>query len=331
MPDYIDNSYAPISQNGSLSYIRGDGAHVTIRVEPGTMKMDSRELAPIPTLATNHGLSENTKPITTTPTIAEGDVFDHPTIGGKVTVFVLLYGPAAYHDMHKKCLNAIISTIPAGRMDLRIGSNALCRESCEFVDKLVAAGTVSKHYRHATNDKKYPVMREMFNDPDHPITTKWLLWFDDDTIADRHQRWCHLLLQQIIAGYDANCHMYGAKYIWTLQNGQSQWMKSRPWYRGKPFRSANGKPVANGDKIIFAAGGFWALSTEAMRVCDIPDANLGHNGGDYTIGEQLYQGGFELKAWNGQKQFVHTSSVPRRGLSEQHVGTKPKLTHRIVT
>lgn len=328
--DYVDNSYAPISEN-SLSYIRGDGARVTIKIEPGNVQLPPRVLAPIPTLVENHGLTTPTVKAPTAPTTIDGDVFDHPAIGGRITVFALLYGPQAYHAMHKKCINAIISTVPAGRLDLRIGSNELCPESCAFVDGLVAAGVVTKHYRHVTNDKKYPVMREMFHDPDCPITTKWLLWFDDDSIADRHQRWCHLLMQQIIAGVDANCHMYGAKYIWTLQNGQANWIKSRPWYRDRQFRAANGRPAANGDKIMFAAGGFWALSTEAMRACNIPDVELGHNGGDYTIGEQLYQGGYELKAWNGQKQFVNTSSVPRRGLSERHIGTQPKLTHRVVT
>ena len=92
---------------------------------------------------------------------------------------------------------------------------------------------------------------------------------------------------------------------------------------------ANGKPSPNGDKVIFVAGGFWALSTEAMRASNIPDPELGHNGGDVLIGEQLYQNGFDLKAWNGQKQFIHTSSVPRRGLSETHIGVQPKT--RVVT
>lgn len=310
--DYVDNSYPPIRDNVTL---------------PPPVNAPAVE----PQLAVNHGLTQANTPVTHVPGNINSDIFDHPTIGGRLTVFVLLYGAQAYHAMHKKCINAIISTIPGGRLDLRIGSNELCGDSVKFVDKLVDEGMVTKHYRHVTNDKKYPVMREMFNDPDCPIETKWLLWFDDDSIADRHQRWCHLLMQQIIAGADNNCHMYGAKYIWTLQTGQANWIKGRPWYRGRPFRTANGRPAANGDKILFAAGGFWALSTEAMRACDIPDAELGHNGGDYTIGEQLYQGGFELKAWNGQKQFVNTSSVPRRGLSERHIGTTPKITHRVVT
>jgi hypothetical protein len=324
MADYIDNSYAPVGTG--LSYIRGDGARVTIRVEPPTTPAPPRVPAPVPTLSPTAQLY-----VPPTPTVATstGDVFDHPAIGGKFTIFVLLYGPSAYHPMHRRCLESIIGSVPPGRMDLRVGSNQLCKESVSYVQDLLDRKLVTKHYQHATNDKKYPVMREMFHDPNLPIDTKWLLWFDDDSIADRNPAWLSLLAAQIVAGVDHNCHMYGAKFVWTLQAGQANWMRSRPWYRARPFRAANGRPSPNGDKIIFVAGGFWALSTEAMRACNIPDEALGHNGGDYTIGEQLWQGGYDLKAWNGQKQFIHTSSVPRRGLNETHIGIQPKT--RVVT
>lgn len=339
MADYIDNSYPPICQDQiqSQKYIRGDGAEITITVKPPADKPQrllQRMPAPILSLhphAALEGRPHQAPVVTQPPEQAASDIYDHPAIGGKFTTFVLLYGPSAYHPMHKRCLDAIISTVPPGRLDLRVGSNELCHETRAYVNQLQDAGTISKHYRHTTNDKKYPVMREMFYDPDHPITTKWLLWFDDDSIAGRNPQWLQYLSQQIIAGADHNCHMYGARFIWTLQRGQAEWIKTRPWYRKRPFRTATGKPVTGGDKIIFAAGGFWALSTEAMRACDIPDVELQHNGGDYTIGEQLYQGGYEMRAWNGQKQFVHTSSVPRRGLSEQHIGVKKQIIHRIVT
>ncbi len=233
-------------------------------------------------------------------------------------MFVLLYGPVEYHQLHRRCLNALISTVPAGRMDLRIGSNALCGESCGYVQELIDQGLVSKHYRHGTNDKKYPVMREMFYDESHPITTKWLLWFDDDSIADRDRAWLAKLAQLMIQNPDAA--MFGAKYVWKMSPVQAAFFKTRPWYRGRHFQTFNGQPAPNGNCILFAPGGCWALTTEAMRACQIPDPELGHNGGDYTVGAALFQGGYTLKAWNGQKQFVHTSSVKRRGLSEKHFG-----------
>jgi hypothetical protein len=187
---------------------------------------------------------------------------------------------------------------------------------------LQSQGHINLIYEHTTNDKKYPVMREMFYDPAHPIETKWLLWFDDDSIADRNPEWLRLLAKVMIEHYPSNHHMIGNKFIWHMLPGQADTYRTRPWYKGREFRMKNGKPSPNGDKILFATGGFWAITAEAMRNCDIPDKQIGHNGGDYTIGEQLYQGGYKIKQWNGKKQFVGTSSVPRRGLDEKHYGQR---------
>jgi GT2 family glycosyltransferase len=190
------------------------------------------------------------------------------------------------------------------------------------VDGLVDNGLVTKHYRHQTNDKKYPVMREMFWDPAHPITTNWVVWFDDDSIADRNRQWVYLLLQKIIDAKAGGAGLVGPKFFWDLKPGQAEHYKSRPWYRGRAFCDRHGKESPNGTKIVFAAGGFWAMATEALRAADVPDPALGHNGGDYTIGAQLWQHGYSVASWNSNKQFVHTSSVPRRGLSEPHFGVK---------
>jgi hypothetical protein len=355
---YEDRSYAPINlaQPGSMSYIRGDGAKVTITIEGGVgggptpliKPADWKDKLTVPpknpfTLFDDHandysaipqapaeaiaieqimlqGKLEGQAPRLVTAPQAGGDVFDHPAIGGKFTACVLLYGPRKFHQLHKQCLDALVSTIPPGRLDLRIASNELCDESVRYVDGLVDKQLATKHYRHRTNDKKYPVMREMFWDVDHPITTKWILWFDDDSIADRDRLWAQKLAQVIINGEPDNKHMVGDIRLWELKPGQAEFYRSRPWFRGRQFRDKSGKASPNGNKVWFVNGGFWALSTHAMRACDIPDLKLNHNGGDYTIGEQLWQNGFGMSKWNSQKQFVHTSSVPRRGHSEKHIG-----------
>ena len=208
--------------------------------------------------------------------------------------------------------------MPKERRDLRIGSNELCTDSLAFVTGLVASGDVTKHYRHLTNDYKYPVMREMFHDRSLPIDTKWVLWFDDDSIADRDPNWLTVLSQSIVQHHrKENAHMFGAKFVWTMTNTQQRLIRDRPWYRKRPFRQQSGQPSPSGNKIVFCVGGFWALTKEAIDRCDIPDVStelgLTHNGGDWIIGEQLYQGGFNAKAFNASKQFIFTSSVPRRG------------------
>lgn len=256
------------------------------------------------------------------PVSTDPRIFDHEDIGGKFTACMLFYGPEEYHDLHRRCLESFLSTTPRERIDLRVGSNALNRKSLELIQRHVDTGVITKHYRHDHNAWKYPVMREMFYDDSHPITTKWLLWFDDDSICDRTPAWLNTLVHHIVQNHQRdNAHMFGAPFVWTLQPGQKEWFERRPWHHGKPWRLQNGTPAPNGNKILFCSGGFWALTTAAMRACNIPDPDIGHNGGDVCIGEQLYQGGYRLKSWNAKKQFVHTSSVQRRGKTLPMPGT----------
>jgi hypothetical protein len=114
--------------------------------------------------------------------------------------------------------------------------------------------------------------------------------------------------------------MVGASMYHGLTGQQRELAKKRPWYRGKNFQMQNGVAAPNGAGTRFVTGGFWALETDMMRKADIPDPILGHNGGDYWIGAQLFQAGGKIKNWNSSKQFIATSSVKRRGLHELHPG-----------
>lgn len=262
---------------------------------------------------TTEGKKPGTKP-GQTPAYSNDDVVDHPTVGGKVTICMLFYGD--FFDLHKKCLTSLLATVPGKRMDLRIGSNALGAKSLELIESYVQQGFITKHYRHETNDYKYPVMREMFWDDSCPITTKWVLWFDDDSTCDVEPNWFNILATHIAQHHKGNAaHMVGASFVWTTNERQRAIMAGRPWFKNRPWRDSKGQGSPNGSKIVFAAGGFWAITLEALRAADIPDLGTGltHNGGDWQIGEQLYQAGYGLKQFNGQKQFVRTSSVPRRG------------------
>lgn len=250
------------------------------------------------------------------PDFSDDSVLDHPSVGGKVTAFILFYGGEEHYELHKRCLTSLLATTSPTRVDLRVGSNALNAKSLAMIEDYVQQGFITKHYRHESNDYKYPVMREMFYDPEHPITTKWVLWFDDDSICDVESSWLNILgihISQHHKGKEA--HMIGAKYTWTMNSKHKEIFASRPWYNARPWRQANGQPSPNGNKIIFAAGGFWAITHEALVAADIPDLGTGltHTGGDWQIGEQLYQAGYGLKQFNGKKQFVRTSSVDRRG------------------
>lgn len=254
------------------------------------------------------------------PQHADETVFDHPYVGSQFTVFTLLFGGDEFHSLHRKCLESIIATIPHGRIDLRVGTAQANQNTLNMVEDYVSKGVITKHYRHNDNPGKYLIMREMFYDPTHPIATKWLLWFDDDSICDVEQGWCNILARHIIQHHaTANQHMMGARYTWTPTPRQWEVLSQRPWWSGRPHRLKNGDPSPSGQHIVFGTGGFWALTAEAMEKADIPDLGTGltHNGGDWQIGEQLWQAGFNVKQFNGKKQFVRTSSVARRGVTSK--------------
>lgn len=139
------------------------------------------------------------------------------------------------------------------------------------------------------------------------------MWFDDDSIV-KDPMWVYHLAR--FMSRHPNAGMIGCRFVSQIQSTQARWIRSRPWYRGKLFRTSHGQPAANGDKILFATGGWWAILTEAIKKAQIPDAELGHNLGDITIGEQIYQNGYDVLDWNRQKEFVHTSGHQRRGITD---------------
>lgn len=247
------------------------------------------------------------------------DPYDNPVIGGRVTICILMYGD--FYDLHTRCLNAIISTVPVTRRQIRVATNEVCPATLKYLSRLQDDGQVHKVCVNQVNIKKYPAMRQLFHDPKDPIQDKWVIWFDDDSIADRDPLWCNKLLTTIASCYSEGYRIFGDNRIFTLIPSQMTWIRNRSWYHGRPFQLKNGKEAPNGNHIIFPAGGFWALSSDCIKVADIPDREIGHNGGDYMVGEQVWQAGFKAKGWNNRKQFVHTSSVKRRGLIELHTGT----------
>jgi hypothetical protein len=315
---------------GKLSELRLDRAATPPTITPGfvdlfdvTQEDPAEELAtpPLPSTPPAAQLPQQIQKFTQTPTQPahkHDDPFTHETIGGRMTVCILMYGN--FHDMHKRCMNNILSTTRAPTIQIRVACNEVCMETIQYLSRLKEQGRIYKVIVNQTNIKKYPAMRRMFHDPDDPITDKWVVWFDDDSMAERDPEWIDKLAHTIINAYPKNCHVYGAPFIWTFDRQQIEWVKSRPWYRNRPFQMKNGRETPNGNRIKFATGGFWAMSMAVIKAGDIPDEQIGNNGGDYMVGEQVWQQGYDLKAWNQSKQFVHTSSIKRRGLNEKHTG-----------
>lgn len=305
------------------------------RIAPKLCDVSAKEGVPhrtVPPLRLVGILEGRGKPLISAPTrprehivVPQDDMklLDHPLLGGKVTLFLLLYGD--FPEMHRQCITAIKNTVPKDRIDWRIGSNALCSATRQLVDELKCDDWITCHYRYEENRKKYPVMRTMFHDSQHPITTKWLIWFDDDTLCNRNPNWLSLLARQIIDHWGSGVRMLGPERFFTLSSSQLAWVKQAKWYSGRPFFAAGRNTAPNGRKIIFASGSFWALHVDTMQRCDIPDARIGHNGGDYMIGAQLIQGGYKLRGFSTNKQIVNWSAFKRRGVSEIHVGKSDQI------
>lgn len=238
------------------------------------------------------------------------DLLDHPVLGGRVTVCVLCYGD--FYDLHRRCLDSILATVPAHRIQLRVGTNEVCPATRDYLQKL----PIHKLYHHAHNALKYPVMREMFHDAEDPITDNYLVWFDDDSYVV-NPLWLPRLAETIIHNHQHGCRLYGIRFWHKLHTPQqAQWFRDASWYRGRHFQTTQGAASPNGDNIIFVSGGFLALGTDALRACDIPDRRLSHNGGDVTLGAQVWQGGFQVKEFNRGKELIYSSGAPRRGVSQ---------------
>jgi hypothetical protein len=251
------------------------------------------------------------------PTASTLSVLDDPKIGGKVTICVLLFG--AHHNLHRRCLNSIMTTVPPSRMDLRVATNQVAPETVTYLQTL----PITKVYADTRARRKYPAMREMFWDPVLPINTQWLIWFDDDTwVRPECSRWLSLLGDAIVSDPDPLLGMLGMRRQHPLihaspRRDPRQWFRSATWWRNRSMRDAKGNPIPNGSRIHFCPGGFFALRVDAMKACDIPDTRLCHNGGDIVIGEQLWQGGFTLRSFNEEKSVVAQNDSPRRGFRER--------------
>lgn len=242
-------------------------------------------------------------------TIPDVPLLDNPAIGGRVTVCVLCYGN--YHQLHRRCLESIITTLPKHRLDLRVGANQVCQETLDYLALL----PITKTYIHRENRRKYPVMREMFHDSEQPITSNYMFWFDDDTVILRPHMWTRAA-ELIVENRNNQVGAFGGPLYHELRDSRSAaWFREAKWFQGRPFCNQLRQETPNGNCIFFPTGWFWIMSMHAVRTADIPDARILNNG-DIALGEQLHQNGFKLKEFNAKKEYVYTAKNNRRGVTD---------------
>jgi hypothetical protein len=233
---------------------------------------------------------------------------DSEAVGARVTICVMMYGD--FWPMHKRCLDAILTTTAAERVELRVGGNQLCEKTTQYIEQLCRSGDIQLADLSPENRGKYPVMRRLFHDT--PLRTNWVIWFDDDTFCDSNPTWLSLLTVAISsAASDVAC--FGPLYYYTLTPAWQKWCAAAPWFKSVPWIYSGLRAL-----VHFSSGGFWALTKNAIETCDIPDVRLGHNKGDVTIGCQLHQRGFKICRFSQHKEIVRWSDASRRGITERH-------------
>jgi hypothetical protein len=234
-------------------------------------------------------------------------------------ICVLLYGD--HVDLAKRCLGSICRGVPAalpGR--LRIGMNACCPATVEYVQSLVKFEWVQPGhvYESGKNIHKYPMMRRMLYDPTHPITTPRVMWFDDDSFirldppvpfSDFQAQVCEIL------GPGPGPDLLGSVYTIGITPEQIEWIRNQPWFAGvKPSR-----------KMRFVTGGWWVARLETLSQFDYPWRDLDHRGGDVMLGALCEQQGLKIKHWNqgvaiNADHRGQESKASRRGFDQQPIG-----------
>lgn len=227
----------------------------------------------------------------------------------QVTVCVLLYSD--FPDLAARCLGPrLLELAQAKLIDLRIGLNAVGKNTDRLIRDIWGRGLVHKIYRHAENKNKYPVMREMFYDPATPITTPYVMWFDDDSCLVNSRESATDWLQRVLKEMQT-ADQIGAFYTQYLKGNQHLWIQAQPWYTGNPVISA-------GDKPPFITGGWWTIRTELLKRYNWPIPELNHNGGDQLLSVLLAQQGHRLKqfrdgVWINADASGRESKALRRG------------------
>lgn len=191
------------------------------------------------------------------------------------TICVLLYGD--YPDLAERCLKPL-TMLPSGQVELRVGANSISLATHKVVDRLLGRGGVELRNWYPSEDNlhKYPMMRIMLHDPRNPVTTPFVMWFDDDSFILNPDGWL-----DSVAAAMKDVQFIGSPRFIQWQGNQREWVKHQPWY--------NNKDVTNRRRITFFQGGWWCARRELLETYDYPWPCLDHRGGDVMLGEMLFQ------------------------------------------
>jgi GT2 family glycosyltransferase len=201
-----------------------------------------------------------------------------------VTVCVLFYGD--HVGLCDRFFTRLFRHTQPEFFELRIGLNAVCQRTADFVAEFSAKHPNTQIYRSERNIYKDPMMRRMFY-PDR-IGTRWTIWFDDDSYATRPDWLAGLAVTMRL---HPEIDMFGDARFVEVDDSLFAFIRRSPWFRGLDFeKRANGTPIIN-----FITGGFWALRTECIYALNWPDPRIIQLEEDYVLGEALRQNGYRIR------------------------------------
>ncbi|HEY7310265.1 MAG TPA: hypothetical protein VH643_12955 [Gemmataceae bacterium] len=255
----------------------------------------------------------------------------HSAAARRVTLCALTFGN--YLPYFRRCLESLLAAPPQEPFELRLGFNDAPTSFAYAVGRLGADGAAWMHTRvpggverftntgddgmpvwlwHSpVNLYKEPMARRLFHDV--PLTTEYVLWFDDDSYVE--PGWWEQLRPLLERQVDYIGQPWWVYYL----PGQEEMIRAQPWYRGVPFARQDGRTGIN-----FMTGGFLAVRSERLREANFPDTGfwwkgrtLQQYGGDTLLGEIARQQG-----WTWAKHDTHVRvnvdlagrhPAPRRG------------------
>ena len=232
----------------------------------------------------------------------------------KATFHILLYGH--YADLARRCIESVRQFVPRDEYLLRIGLNACCRETLQYVDSLSRDLPIDLIVRSDRNIHKYPMMRKMFWDK--PIETEWIVWFDDDTYI-LSDAWWKGVWQRL---KDEPAEALGQLWWWIFLPGEWEFIQKCHWFRGRP--PEYGRRFAS-PSVRFMTGSYWMMKTECIRALDWPDPQLVAHGGDTLLGAAIWQ-----QQWR-QIHFdagIKINDAPRRTATMPRIGVESEGSDR---
>jgi hypothetical protein len=232
------------------------------------------------------------------------------------SVNVIVYGN--YPELAKRCLYSIArSADPKLVAEVRVGMNDVCEETRDLVfDLMEKAPCPFFVYQELAgmNVMKYPLMRRMIYDPEHPIPVSQvqnLMWFDDDSfIVNGEKFWADADAEFERCGCPMMGSVYLSGYNWTPEERVA--IAAQPWFKGCDYST----------RVKFVTGGWWVADLEFLAEVDYPFRELKHNGGDTILGEVVRQSGKrphhyrDNVAINADKDGKESKST-RRGVTTQ--------------